>query len=88
MIVKVRGVLLRFTEYDNDIQVGGGSVRAGLEQLTDRYPKLRAALMDRAGSVRPTHFIALNGEQLLVSELDREVSEDDRLDIITAISGG
>jgi sulfur carrier protein ThiS len=88
MIVKVRGILLRFTNYENEIEVGGSTVRDGLVQLTDRFPNLREVLMDREGSVRATHFIALNGEQLAGPELDREASEDDRVDIVTAVSGG
>jgi molybdopterin converting factor small subunit len=88
MIVKVRGVLLRFTNYENEIEVGGATVREGLVQLSERYPSLREVLMDSEGKVRATHFIALNGEQLSIEELDREADEDDRMDIITAVSGG
>ncbi|MFF2412027.1 MoaD/ThiS family protein [Streptomyces sp. NPDC058092] len=88
MIVKVRGVLLRFTNYENDIDVGGATVRDGLIALTERYPNLAEVLLDRDGDVRPTHLIALNGEQLSRSELDQEATGDDRVDIVTAISGG
>lgn len=88
MIVKVRGILLRFTNYENEIEVGCASVRDGLEALADRYANLREVLMDREGDVRGMHLIALNGEQLAVGELDREVGPDDRVDIITAVSGG
>lgn len=88
MIVKVRGVLLRFTNYESEIEVGGSTVRDGLTALTDHYPTLREVLLDREGSVRATHFIALNGEQLSHDELDREACEDDRVDIVTAVSGG
>ncbi|MEE1930309.1 MoaD/ThiS family protein [Streptomyces sp. TRM 70351] len=88
MIVKVRGVLLRFTNYENEIEVGGGTVREGLAELTERYPNLSEVLLDREGTVRATHLIALNGEQLTLDELDREATEDDRVDIVTAVSGG
>jgi molybdopterin synthase sulfur carrier subunit len=88
VIVKVRGVLLRFTNYENNIEVGSATVRDGLVELTGRYANLREVLMDREGDVRAMHLIALNGEQLAVGELDREVGPDDRLDIITAVSGG
>ncbi|WP_262697410.1 MULTISPECIES: MoaD/ThiS family protein [Streptomyces] len=88
MIVKVRGVLLRFTNYENEIDIGGATVRAGLTALTERYPGLAEVLLDREGSIRPTHLIALNGEQLSPGELDREATEDDRVDIVTAVSGG
>ncbi|MFF2045013.1 MoaD/ThiS family protein [Kitasatospora sp. NPDC058170] len=88
MIVKVRGILLRFTDYQNEIEVDGGTVREGLTALTERYPNLGEVLLDREGSVRATHLIALNGEKLTLDELDREATEDDRVDIVTAISGG
>lgn len=88
MIIKVRGILLRFTDYENEIEVDGDTVRGGLVALTDRYPTLGEVLLDREGSVRATHFIALNGEQLTDDELDREATEDDRVDIVTAVSGG
>ncbi|WP_416529994.1 MoaD/ThiS family protein [Streptomyces coelicoflavus] len=88
MIVKVRGVLLRFTNYENDIEVDGATVRDGLLMLTERYPRLVEVLLDREGSIRPTHLIALNGEQLSRGELDREATGDDRVDIVTAVSGG
>jgi sulfur-carrier protein len=88
VILKVRGILLRFTNYENEIEVACATVRDGLVQLTNRYTNLREVLMDREGAVRGMHLIALNGEQLAVGELDREVSPDDRVDIITAVSGG
>ncbi|MFG3052177.1 MoaD/ThiS family protein [Kitasatospora sp. NPDC048239] len=88
MIVKVRGILLRFTDYQNEIEVDGATVREGLTALTERYPNLGDVLLDREGTVRATHLIALNGEKLTLDELDREATEDDRVDIVTAISGG
>jgi molybdopterin converting factor small subunit len=88
MIVQVRGILLRFTNYQNEIEIHGSTVREGLTALVERYPNLSAVLLDREGCVRPTHLIALNGEQLLVDELDRAATEDDRVDIVTAVSGG
>ncbi|PCG86716.1 thiamine biosynthesis protein ThiS [Streptomyces sp. WZ.A104] len=88
MIFKVRGVLLRFTDYENEIEIEATTVRAGLAGLTERYPHLGEVLLDRTGEVRPTHLIALNGERLTRSELEREAAEDDRVDIVTAVSGG
>jgi sulfur-carrier protein len=88
VLVRVRGVLLRFTNYENDIQLSCETVRDGLEKLTAVYPHLGEVLMDRDGRIRPTHLIVLNGEQLRVAELDRAVGQDDRVDIVTAVSGG
>ena len=88
MIVHVRGILLRFTNYQNEIEIGGGTVREGLTALIERYPSLNEVLLDREGCVRTTHLIAHNGEQLSLDELDRAATADDRVDIVTAVSGG
>ena len=71
MIVKVRGILLRFTDYQSEIDVDAPTVRDGLSWMVDNYPQLRDVLLDRNGAVRPTHLIALNGESPKGEELDR-----------------
>jgi molybdopterin converting factor small subunit len=88
MVVKVRGILLRFTNYESTIEVDAPTVRAALTELTERYPDMKDVLLDRSGSVRATHLVALNGEALTPDELDRTGADDDRLDIVTAVSGG
>jgi molybdopterin converting factor small subunit len=88
MVIQVRGILLRFTNFQNSIEIPGSTVREGLTGLIEQYPAISEVLLDREGSVRPTHLIALNGEQLFTDELDRAATEDDRVDIVTAVSGG
>ena len=88
MMIHVRGILLRFTNYQNEIEIGGSTIREGLNGLMSRYPDLKAVLTDRDGCIRPTHLIAHNGEQLTLAELDRDTTADDRVDIVTAVSGG
>lgn len=88
MVVKVRGILLRFTNYESSIELDAPTVRAALMQLTERYPEMKDVLLDRSGAVRRTHLVALNGEALAPEELDRTSGEEDRLDIVTAVSGG
>lgn len=88
MIVKIRGILLRFTDYESSIEVQAPTVREALAELTERHPPIREVLFDRSGAVRPTHLIALNGEALSADDLDRPSEDDDRIDIVTAVSGG
>lgn len=88
MVVKVRGILLRFTNYESRIELDAPTVRAALTELTERYPQIKDVLLDRSGSVRRTHLVALNGETLAPDDLDRTSADDDRLDIVTAVSGG
>lgn len=88
MTVKVRGILMRFTDYQSEVAVDGDTVRAGLMDLCDKFPGISDVLLDRDGGVRPTHLVALNGETLNPDQLDSPAGDDDRVDIVTAVSGG
>jgi molybdopterin synthase sulfur carrier subunit len=88
MIVKVRGILLQYVDYQSEVEVDAPTVREGLDELVERYPGLRDVLTDRDGSIRRTHLVALNGETVRGDQMDQETGEEDRLDIVTAVSGG
>lgn len=88
MRLRVSGVLLRFTDYRSVIDVDAGTVEAALLQLAEENATFKKVLLDRAGRVRATHKIFLNGEQLAADELARPAGPADKVDLITAISGG
>lgn len=88
MKVKVRGILMRFTDYQSEVTVDGDTVRDGLMNLCEKFPGLSDVLLDREGGVRPTHLVALNGDTLEHEQLDSPAGDDDRVDIVTAVSGG
>jgi sulfur carrier protein ThiS len=88
MIVKVRGTLLQYVGYRSEIEVAGSTVREGLADLAHSFPQLDPVLFDREGTIRATHMVVLNGEAIRGEELDRDADEEDRIDLVTAISGG
>ena len=88
MTFKLGGVLLRFTDYQSRVTVEAETLPLALEGLVDEFPELRGVLFDREGGLRATHRLFLNGEMLTRAEVSRPVRDDDRVDILTAISGG
>lgn len=88
MIFKVGGALLRFTNYESSISVAATDVGDALTKLVDVHPDLREVIFDRSGSVRRTHRLCLNGTVLDHGDLDHELADGDRVDILTAVSGG
>lgn len=84
----ITGALLRFTDYEPMLTLEADSLAAALERLTALYPDLRNVLYDRNGVVRLTHRLFLNGELVSRDELAQPIGPDDRVDIMTAISGG
>lgn len=88
MRLRVSGVLLRFTDYRSVIDIDAGTVEAALLKLAEENATFKKVLLDRAGRVRATHKIFLNGEQLAPDQLAQPAGPSDRVDLITAISGG
>ena len=88
MMVRVSGALLRFTDYRRVISVDASTVEAALTQLAGEYGQLRGVLFDRAGHVRATHKIFLNGEPLEPDQLAQPAGDADCVDLLLAISGG
>jgi sulfur-carrier protein len=88
MMVRVSGVLLRFTDYQRVISVDAPTVEAALVKLAGEYQPLRKVLFDREGRVRATQKIFLNGEQLEPDQVASPAGEDDCVELLLAISGG
>ncbi|MCX4239980.1 MoaD/ThiS family protein [Paraliomyxa miuraensis] len=89
------GALLRFVDFAKQIDVGGPTLGACVEQLVAEHPRLGAALLDQNGRVSDTHQLFLNGEQLDPAPRDGNdprlslmVGPDDTVYILTAITGG
>jgi molybdopterin converting factor small subunit len=85
-----RGPLLRFVEFQRevDMEVEAPTVRASLDALVARYPGLKPVLLDANGQVRTAHRLFLNSQMITRNDLNRPVSSQDRVDILTAVAGG
>lgn len=88
MKIYLSGNLLRFADYDREVDVEGDTIHAGLLGLTDRYPALRTVLFDSGGQVRGVHRIFLDGGAVGPEALTASVSADADVTIFTALAGG
>jgi hypothetical protein len=88
MRIVVSGNLLRFSNFQKEIEIAAPTLERGLEQLVGRFPLLEPVLLDGGGRVRAVHRLFLNGDLLSRDELGREAGADDELTILTAIAGG
>lgn len=88
MTVTLSGILLRFADFRKEISYDCSTVTAALAALVSDHPRLKSVLLDEKGNLRQVHRIFLNGEQLLSTDMQRELGADDRIEIITAIAGG
>jgi sulfur-carrier protein len=82
------GNLLRFSSFQNEIDVDAPTIAEGLAKLCADRPLLQPVLFDAQGRFREVHRLFLNGDALGRDELDYAVNAVDEVTILTAIAGG
>jgi molybdopterin converting factor small subunit len=83
--VRLRGPLKRLADDRSDHAVTAATVVEALRALELAHPALAGWILDERGSLRRHINVFVNGE--LAGEAT-PVGDDDRLDILPAISGG
>lgn len=88
MVIRLSGTLLRFADFQKELRIEAPTLKAGIDQLVAQYPEVGKALYDRMGQLRASHRLFLNGNLVDRAAIGREVSGDDVVDIMTAVTGG
>ena len=91
MAVKVRipSPLQKFTQDKSEVEAGGETVRAVIDDLEKQYPGIGERIRDENGAVRRFINVYVNGEDVrFMSQDDTPVKEGDEVSIIPAIAGG
>jgi molybdopterin converting factor small subunit len=84
-LVKLRGPLKQRAGEQSDHAVEGGTVGELLSELERAHPALDGWILDERGLIRRHINVFVNGEG---GSEDTPVSENDRIDVLPAISGG
>ena len=91
MSVKVRipTPLQKLTNGQAEVESGGATVAALLEQLNRQYPGLKERLCDESGKLRRFVNVFVNEEDIRFLQGDQTAIKDgDEVSIIPAIAGG
>jgi len=83
---KLDKVLQEFTNHGPELEVMGSTVDECMKDLIGKLPEIKDRLFDKNGVLRV--MILLNGQVVYQKDLMRTVADGDRLQLITAISGG
>jgi len=70
------------------IEVDAASVRGCIDAVEARYPGFRELIFDQRGDLRRYVRLFLNGDALAADEVDAQVGESDRVQILAARAGG
>ena len=84
-VVRLRGPLKRLAGDCSEHSVGGAAVDQLLRALEAEQPALKGWILDERGRLRRHINVFVNGEP---GEQDTQVSGDDRVDVLPALSGG
>lgn len=89
------GTMLRFVDYNSELEISGPNFQLALDSLFKEKPALRNVLFDGPKHLRRTHQVFLNGESMALkyyrdegARRDLEVSKKDTVYFMTAIAGG
>jgi molybdopterin synthase sulfur carrier subunit len=88
MRFRFSGTLLRFTDYQKEIELDAATLRSAVAALVLAQPSLKNVIYDGQGNVRATHRLFLNGQQLFAADFDKPLAATDVVDVLTAIAGG
>jgi molybdopterin synthase sulfur carrier subunit len=84
-VVRLRGPLKQLAGNCSEHSVGGTTVADLLRSLEAAHPALAGWIVDERGVLRRHINIFVNGERV---DEDAAVDDDDRVDVLPAISGG
>ena len=87
--IKIPVVLRKYTGGEKVLDVMPGSISSILDEVIERYPKIKNAVLDEDQKIKEYINIFLNEKMINIPEgLSTMVSCNDRLMILMAISGG
>ena len=84
-LVTLRGPLRKLAGGRSDHPVGGGTVGEALRELERSQPPVSGWILDERGQIRRHINVFVNGDY---GKEDTPVGDDDRIDVLPAISGG
>jgi molybdopterin converting factor small subunit len=84
-IVRLRGQLEKLAGGGSEHEIGGSTVTELLETLESTFGALEGWILDERGVLRRHINVFVNGE---LAKPDAPIADDDKIEILPAISGG
>ena len=84
----VPGLLRDCVGGESRVRLEARTPAEAIQAMIEIYPRLKAHVFDELGEVREHVFLALNGRKLKSEDLEAELRDGDRFDIVQAVSGG
>mgnify|MGYP005865559273 CR=1 FL=1 len=87
--VRIPTPLRQMTGGERTVEVDGGTLEQCLNALEERYPGIKARLVDDRGELRQYVIVYVNGEDVrFLQGVRTPVQEGDEVSIVPAVAGG
>ncbi|MEO6671668.1 MAG: MoaD/ThiS family protein [Ferruginibacter sp.] len=81
--------LRKFTNNSSKVEIGGGSIKEAINELSLNFPDLKKHLLDESGKIRSFVNIFVGNDDIRnLQQENTEVKADTVISIIPAIAGG
>ncbi len=88
MVFEFNGILLRAAQHQRSVSLQATRLGDAITELTSQFPQMKRVLLDNSGQVRRAHRMIVNGELVPQPDIDMRLSDADRIEFFTAITGG
>jgi hypothetical protein len=86
--VELSSIFGRFTNNQLTVKVEGSNIRECLNDLVRQFPDLKRILLNKAGNLLHGYDIYINGEGEYPLDMNRQVNDGDKLNVVYVILGG
>ena len=87
--IRIPTPLRKYTQGQDEVSVGGGTVKELLTNLEQAYPGIQERICDESGAVRRFVNVFVADEDIrFLENLDTVVKDADEVSIVPAIAGG
>ena len=89
VIIRIPSPLRRITEGQDRVEVEGSTLSETINGLEDKFPGIKARLLDETGELKHFVNVYVNGEDIRFQEgIKTSVSSGDEISIVPAVAGG
>jgi len=86
--VEISSIFGRYTGGALNMKVEGKTVRECLHDLGRQFPDLKRILLDKDGNLMHSYDYFINGESVYPKDMNKQLKDGDKLNVVFVIHGG
>ena len=89
VMIRIPSPLRRITGGQDRVEVEGSTLSETIDRLEDKFPGIKARLLDETGELKHFVNVYVNGEDVqFLQGLNTPITSTDEVSIVPAVAGG